>query len=299
MAKIPKTTELSSREDFIIQSFAHMKKINTMANKLFELYFIDVDRNSELSPMMRTMVPTYYIDPTNPEHPGCYIIAGKSSVNYLERMMFVTPYVNDKGKYEFDLSGWKGLLINPMEFAAKVKPFRKSKLEPLVVLGERNGERFNQSLILREDTTSARDELIIQFLQTPNRKRDGEDAYQRALQTLIYEALYQYLPRYLNSGMQFAVVPDSTIAELVEYDSADFVTQDGDRVTVAKTMFPDLKADYRYSIAKVPNPDIDTSGGRFHYVISQEMLNEHGSPYITIYTLVAALQLKYPDAYDE
>lgn len=299
MAKIPKTTELSSREDFIIQSFAHMKKINTMANKLFEVYFIDVDRNSELSPMMRTMVPIYYIDPTNPEHPGCYIIAGKSSVNYLERMMFVTPYVNEKGKYEYDLSGWKGLLINPMEFASKVKPFRKSKLEPLVVLGERNGERFNQSLILREDTTTARDELIIQFLQTPNRKRDGEDAYQQALQTLIYEALYQYLPRYLNSGLQFTVVPERTIAEMLEFDIADFVTQEGDRVTVPKTLFPDLKSDYRYSIARVPNPDIDTTGGRFHYVIAQEMLNEHGTPFITIYTLVAALQLREPDAYDE
>ena len=58
MAK-PKLNELSSREDFLIEQFQYMKKLNKMAAKLFDLYYIDVDRNSELSPMMRNMMPPY------------------------------------------------------------------------------------------------------------------------------------------------------------------------------------------------------------------------------------------------
>lgn len=296
MARIPKATELSSREDFIIQSFPHMKKVNTMASKLFDLYFIDVDRNSELTPMMRTMVPTYYIDPTNPEHPSCYILAGKSSISYLERLVYVQPYVNDKGKYEYDLSGWRGLLINPVEFTDKTKPYRKSKLEPLVVMGERNGDRFNQSLILREDTSTARDELVIPFLQVPNRKRDGEDAFQQALQMMIYDPFYQYLPRYMYHGLQFAAVPQDVIQDMIDNDITEFITLEHDRVSVTKSLFPTLKNDQRFAIARVPDPDIDTSGGRFHYVIAQEILNDHGVPYVTIYTLLAALQLCMPES---
>lgn len=298
MARLPKANELSSREDFIIQSFSSMKKVNTMANKLFDLYFIDVDRNSELTPMMRTMVPTYYIDPTNPEHPGCYILAGKSSVSYLERIVYIQPYINEKGKYEYDLSAWRGLLINPVEFADKSKAFRKSKLEPLVIMGERNGERYNQSLILREDTSKAKEELVVPFLQVPNRKRDGEDAFQNALQTMVYDPFYQYLPRYLYRGIPFTHVPQETIQELIDMDLTEFITEEHDRISVTKSLFPTIKADNRFSIGRVPNPDINTSGGRYHYVVMQEILNEHGSPYITIYTLLAALQLQNPEDYD-
>lgn len=291
MPKRPKATELSSREDFVIQSFGDMKKINTMASKLFDLYFIDVDRNSELTPMMRTMVPQYYVDPNNPEHPGCYILAGRSSISYLERIVYVTPYIEEKGRYAYDLSAWRGLLINPVEFQDKAKTFRKTKLEPLVVMGERNGEWFNQSLIMREGDSTAKQEMVIPFLQLPNRKRDGEDAYQHALQQLIYEPSYQYMVGYLYHGMQYRAIPEDVITDLLEYDITEFITLEGDRVLVTKSLFPTIKNDHRFSIAKVPEPDIDTSGGRFHYVIGQEILNEFGAPYITIYTLVAALQM--------
>jgi hypothetical protein len=268
-----------------------MKAINTMAAKLFDLYYIDIDRNTELSSMMRTMTPPYYVDPTNPEHPSCYILAGRSSVPYLERIMYVTPFVDEKGKYQYDLSGWRGLLINPVEVADKLKEFHKTKLEPLVIMGERNGDLYNQSLILREDKTAAKDELVIPFLQLPNRKRDGEDAYMQALQSLIYDPSYQYLVGYMNRGLKFRQIESEIIQDMLDNDITEFVTLDGDRVAVTKHLFPGLKSnDQIFSIAKVDQPDIDTSGGRFHYVISQEVL-KNGTTYVTIYTLLAALQM--------
>lgn len=292
MAK-PKINELSSREDFVVEQFPVMKKINKMADRLFDLYYVDIERNSELSPMMRTMVPLYYVDPLNPEHPSCYILEGSSSIPYLERMMYITPYVNAKNKYEYDLSGWKGLLITPTEFNAKTKDFRKTKLEPMVIMGERfGGERFNQSLILREANTPAKQELVIPFLQLPNRKTSGEDAYYGALNELIYTPFYQYLYGYMSRGLRFTPIPQEKVIELYENDVVDLITDDEDIVTVTKSLFPCIAKDQRFCIAKVSNPDIDTSQGRFHYVVMEEMLNEFGSAYVTIYTLLAALQMK-------
>lgn len=297
MAK-PKVNELSSREDFIIEQFPTMKKINKIADKLFDLYYIDVDRNSELSPMMRGMVPTYYVDPNNPEHPGSYIIAGKSSIPYLERIMFVTPYVNEKSKYEYDLSGWKGLLITPVEFSNRTKEFRKTKLEPMVIMGERyGGERFNQSLILRESNTPAKQELVLPFLNLPNRKMAGEDAYQQALQTLIYQPFYQYLAGYIRQALSFTSIPQEDVIDFCENDVIDMTTGDGDIVTVTKSLFPCIAKDHRLSIAKVNSDEVDSTGGRFHYVIQEEILNEYGASSIIIYTLVAALQMS--DNYEE
>ena len=292
MAK-PKINELSSREDYVVEQFAVMKKINKIADKLFDLYYVDIDRNSELSPMMRTMVPLYYVDPLNPEHPSCYILEGSSSIPYLERMVYITPYVNAKNKYEYDLSGWKGLLITPTEFNAKTKDFRKTKLEPMVIMGERfGGDRFNQSLILREANTPAKQELVIPFLQLPNRKMSGEDAYFGALNELIYTPFYRYLYGYMGRGLKFIPIPQEKVVELYENDVVDLITEDEDIVTVTKSLFPCITREQRFSIAKVSNPAIDTSQGRFHYVVMEESLNEFGSSYITIYTLLAALQMK-------
>ena len=290
MAK-PKLNELSSREDFLIEQFAYMKKLNKMAAKLFDLYYIDVDRNSELSPMMRNMVPPYYVDPTNPEHPGCYILAGKSSVPYLERMVFVTPFVNEKGKYENDISAWKGTIIKPLEFNEKSKEFRKTKLEPMVIMGERNGDLITQSIIVRESNTPAKQELVLPFLMLPNRKRDGEDVYQRALQASIYDALYQYLIHYVYRAERFVAVPPEAIDAILDKGVADLYTEDGDIVTVTKNVFPCIERGQRFSIAKIRDPMIDTSGGRFHYMVAQEALTPLGQPAICIYTLMSALQM--------
>ena len=293
----PKINELSSREDFVVEQYATMKKLNKICNKLFELYYIDVDRNSELSPMMRSMVPLYYVDPNNPEHPGCYILAGRSNIPYLERIVYVTPYVDAKGKYAMDLSGWKGVMIPPAEFEAKCKDFRKSKLEPMVIMGERGGDRFNQSLILRESNTAAKQELVLPFLQLPSRKMEGEDAYQHALRTLVYDPFYQYLDRYLHQGLRFVSIPPETVEALYENDVADFITDDEDVVTVTRGVFPTISRDQLFSIAKVEKSDIDTSGGRYHYVIMQEDVTENGMAYITTYTLLAALQLNIKDVH--
>lgn len=286
-----KLTELSSREDFIVDQFPTMKKVNTVCSKLFDMYFIDSDIDNELSPMMRTMVPNYYIDPINPEHPSCYLIVGKSSVSYLERWVEVYPFVNSKGKYEYDLSGYKGLLFNPVAFQEKVKGFRKTMLEPLVVIGEQNGERVNQSVVLREKSSTAKQEHIIPFLLVPNRKKEGNEAYRNVVEKLVYEPFYRYLPKYLKQDLNFYPIPMSSILEILENDVVDFVTEDGDRLTVTKGMFPGMKADQHFYIAK-PDALIDTSYGKFHYVIKQEFMNDHGSYYMIAYTLVAALQLK-------
>lgn len=291
----PKVNELSAREDFVIEQYASMKKVNKIADKLFDLYYIDTDRSKELTTMMRTMVPLYYVDPNDPEHPGAYILAGKSSIPYIEQMVFIEPYVNAKSKWEYDISAYKGLLVTPTEFNAKSKDFRKTKLEPMVLVGEQYGEKFNQSLVLRERDTPAKQELILPFLQLPNRKAAGADAYLDALNKLIYNTFYQYLPRYLKQDMQFRVVPKDTISTLIEEDVASFFTLDEDIVTVTRVLFPCMAVDHHVSIAKVPHPDLDTSKGRFHYIIKDEAMNEAGTIWMTIYTLVAALQMHYED----
>lgn len=290
MAK-PKLNELSSREDFLIEQFQYMKKLNKMAAKLFDLYYIDVDRNSELSPMMRNMMPPYYVDPTNPEHPGCYILAGKSNVPYLERMVFVTPFVNEKGRYENDISAWKGTIIKPLEFNEKTKDFRKTKLEPMVIMGERNGDLINQSIIVRESNTPAKQELVLPFLMLPNRKRDGEEAYQRALQVSIYDALYHYLTHYVYRAERFVAVSPEDIDTMLNNGVVDLYTEDGDIVSVTKNVFPCVDRSQRFSIAKIKDPMIDTSSGRFHYMVTEEILTPIGQTAICIYTLMSALQM--------
>lgn len=288
-----KRLDPSSREDFIVEQFATAKKLNTIAGKLFDLIYIDVDRNSELSPMMRTMVPAYYVDPNNPEHPSQYIIAGKSSLDYVERLMFVRPYLSEKGKYEMDISAWKGLLITPAEFTAKTKGFRKTKLEPYVVMGERNGDRFCQSLLLRESDTRPSDELSIPFLELPNRKKYGEDFYQETLHRLIYDEFYRYLPKYIYRGLRFTSIPEREVQILCEKGEADFYTDEGDLAIVTKGIFPTATMDHTFSIAKVPDPDIDTSEGRGHYVILEECYDKDRNVICSIYTLVAAFQYQH------
>jgi hypothetical protein len=95
----------------------------------------------------------------------------------------------------------------------------------------------------------------------------------------------------MNRGLKFRQIESEIIQDMLDNDITEFVTLDGDRVAVTKHLFPGLKSnDQIFSIAKVDQPDIDTSGGRFHYVISQEVL-KNGTTYVTIYTLLAALQM--------
>lgn len=285
-----KRNELSSREDFIVDQFATMKKINTMASKLFHLYYIDTDPRMDLSPMMRNMVPRYWVDPIDPEHPGCYILAGQSNIDYLERMVFITPFV-DGTKYAYDLSAWKGLLINSASFTEKAGKFRKTKLEPMVIVKDHMGERVNQCLILRETDTSAKAELNLPFLHLPNRKRDGDEAYFAALDQSIYRQFYQYLDQYIFNPLPFKMIDPYMIEEILDKGIVDIPTDKDDVITMSKALFPTVKLDHRFKLARVPNPLIDTSGGRYHFILAEEYLNDSGVPYITIYTLMAALQI--------
>lgn len=291
-----KRNELSSREDFIIDQFATMKKINTMASKLFHLYYID--SGIEMSPMMRTMVPRYWVDPLNPEHPSYYILAGQSNIDYLERMVFIAPFV-DGSKYAYDLSAWKGLLINSASFTEKAGKFRKTKLEPMVIMKDHLGERVNQCLILRETDTSAKAELNLPFLHLPNRKRDGDEAYQAALDQSIYRQFYQYLDQYMYTSLPFKVIDLYMIEEMLDKGVVDIPTDKDDVITMSKALFPTVKLDHRFKLVRVPHPLIDTSGGRYHFILSEEYLNDSGVPYITIYTLMAALQINSMSDTDE
>ena len=291
-----KLSELSSREDFVIEQFATMKKINSICSKLFDLYFVDVELDTELSPMMRTMVPPYWIDPTNPEHPSCYVIAGQSNISYLERMIHIWPYVNDRNKFEYEISAYRGLVIPPLGFAEKSKSFRKSKLEPMVAMSNQGNDRTPKTLILREESTNAKDELALDFLQVPKRKRDGDDAYLEVVNAVIYRPWYRYLTTYLEEReLPFVEVPKETIMAIVNYDLADFITAEGDRITITKGILPLLSKDtevHKYFVAKVPNSLCDTSAKRFHYVIKETFHNTRGTAYMAIYTLLAAMQLQ-------
>lgn len=292
----PKTNELSSREDFITAQFATIKKLNTICNKLFDLYYIDTNPENELSTMMRSLVPSYYVDPQNPEHPGEFMLIGKSSIPYIERVVRVFPYVNEKGKYEYDISGWRGLIIKPAQFIAGVKNFRKSKLEPLVVMGEHDGERVPINLVLREKDTAAKDEVVLPFLQLPNRVKVGEENYLSALERSIYEPCYQYLHLYIRRpSQQFTPIPSEVIEELIDSGIADFCTVEGDRVLITKELIPTLNRENRYSICRVINPEIDTSEGRYHYLIQEDALTPMNTIGIRILTLVAALQIREDD----
>lgn len=288
---MPKITELSSREDFIIEQFATIKKVNTIASRYFDAYYIDIDHDTELSPMMRSMIPVYYVDPNNPFHPSCFVLAGQSTIPFLERIVHIFPFMNKNGKYEWDISAYHGLLMNAAAFTSKTKGFRKTKLEPMVIVGKKDGRPFNKNLILREGHTSASEEMVIPFLQLPSKKESGADAYYNALEHLIYAPFYQYLGGYMDQDLKFQRISEQTIALMIEDGVAEFFMEDGDHLTVAKSMFPGTKTDHIFEICKVPQPNIDTSTGRFHYIISETTVNEYGSPLVIAYTLLAALQL--------
>lgn len=291
-----KTIAMSSREDFILYQYTNFKKLMKICGTMMDLVYITMDRESELSPSMRKMVPPYYVDPLNPEHPSRYILAGQSSIDYLERLMVVAPYVDAKGKYQFDLSGYLSLLVNVGEFEMKTKNFRKTKLEPFVIVGDRDGASYNQSLILREEDTPAKDELVMPFLHLPSRRSVGEDNYVAALNTLVFNPCYQYLYYYLmrseESMMPYVTIDERTIRSCLDNDIVDFVADDGSTVIVTKMLLPCLRQMDRVQFAKVPFPAIDTSTGKNHYIIKEEMCNDAGLPYITIYTLLSALSIE-------
>ena len=293
------STRLGTREDFILYQWANFKKVMKICGSMMDLIYITMDRDSELTPTMRQMVPPYYVDPLNPEHPSRYVLAGQSSIDYLERLVVVAPYVDAKGKYQYDLSGYLGLLVNVGEFEAKTKGFRKTKLEPFVIVGEHDGVSYNQSLILREEDTPAKDELAMPFLQLPTRKSVGEEQYQAALNTLVFNPCYQFLYYYLMRSneemMPWVTIDERTIRACLDNDIVDFVSDDGSTVIVTKMILPCLKSMNRVSFCKVPYPSIDTSTGKNHYIIKEEMCNESGVPYITIYTLLSALSIEDDD----
>lgn len=284
--------ELSSREDYIIESFADMKKVHTIASKLFEIYFVDTDPTYELSSMMQRMVPQFFIDPYSPEYPGRYVIAGKSSLSYLERIMYILPKVNAKGKYEFDLSAWKGVVINPYEFTQKIKGLRKSKLEPLVIMQDNTGGSHRpQSLVLKEGHTRMKDELIIPFLNIPNVNDYQPEDFGRLIDG-VYNPFYRFLPMYLKrNNLDFYRIPPDTIEELKDEMTCTVTMPDGDFVGITKNLIPTLKLSNEYFLANVPNADVPEGSGKRHYILKEVIPDANGHPTYTLYTLMCTLSV--------
>lgn len=278
----------SSREEFMIETWPTIKKVNGIMNKLFDLYFIDSDPDGDLTNMMKTVVPPFYVDPNEPIYPGVYILAGKSSVSYLERMCYITPFVDKKRKYMYDLAAWRGTVIDPLTFNNKTKGFRKTKLEPMVIMGDgiSTPTKQPQSVILKEKGMKAKDECILPFVSIP---APHVHNYQQIMDAL-YAPFYNYLYNYLKTRtLNFIPVSDEDIATLKE-ESLEIKMPDGDVVIISRNIVPTLKAGDSLSIAEVPDPIVPENSGKRHYILREDH-EEDENHFLTIYTLVAILSI--------
>lgn len=264
---------ISSREDYLINQFPDMRDINRLARKLYDVYYIDIDHSRELSPMDRIIMPNYWVDPQNPEHPVAYILAGQSSIRFIERLTYVYPYV-EKKKFRYDLSAYRGSLINSQEMFDVVKPYRKTKLNPIV-----EDKKNQKSIILKEDHDGIR--LPILNASCP------EDIYH-----LVYQKFYHYLPDYLqNQEIHYTKIESSVIEDLMECRRVSVYAEEGDRVDLTKELFPNIKKDMELYIGRVPNPNIDQASDKWHYILIDQFLTKENIPYAVTYTLIAAIQL--------
>lgn len=286
---------LTTREDYAIEQFAFMKRLNSKLEKLYDIYYIDVDPGSELTPMMRQLVPPFFIDPLNPEYPGRYLIPGKSREGHLERVVYLTPYVDKKGKYIGDISAYKGMLFNAADFTLKCKSFRKTLLEPYVFMTEdERGSRYPEAMMIREGKTNAKEEMVIPFLKLPSRATQGEDMYQDALQRLIYQPFYRYLIGYLRVGVPTFPIPEKHIDELMDDMNSDYeCSQTGDTLTLTRDLIPGCRREYKYELGAVPRQMMpDPNGPKQHYILKEIQSTEEGMEYLTTYTLFSTIALE-------
>lgn len=294
-ARRGKSQDLSSREDYLIAQFQNFRDINKLAIKMFDCYYIDSEPSQDLSPMMRTVVPALWVDPNNPEYPGMYVLAGHSTVSFLERMIFITPYVNDKGKYINDLSAYKGLLINAAEFYGKTKAYRKTSLEPIVVVSDGIlGEHTPQSVILRESRTKRKDEMVIPVMQLPAKSTENMALYTEILEKSVYSPFYRYLHKYLGrDNLRYMKLRPEVIDEIKDNGRADIVFSEDRVLSLSKDVMPALSPKNRYSVCFVQDADVPPESGKFHVILKEETLNERGNSTITILTLMAAIAKKH------
>ena len=264
---------LSSREDYLVNQFSDMRDVNRLARRLYDVYYIDIDYSRELSPMDRMIMPNYWVDPQNPEHPVAYILAGKSSLSFVERITYIYPYV-EKKKFRYDLSAYRGSIINSQEMFDITKPYRKSKLDPFV-----EDKKDQKIIILKEDD----DGIQIPILSVTH----PEDIY-----NLIYQKFYRYLPNYLqNQKIHYTKVESSAIEDLMDCRRVPIYTEEGDRVDLTKELFPNIKKDMELYIGRVPNPNIDQMSDKWHYILIDQFLTKENIPYVVTYTLIAAIQM--------
>lgn len=280
--------ELSSREDFIVEQFAAMKKFNTLASKVFELYYIDSNPAAELSPMEQQVLPPFYIDAMNPEYPGQYVFAGKSLLDYTERILYITPYMDEKGKYIGDISAWKGLLVNPTEFAMKTKGYRKTKLDPVTAVGDilDRGNGKPQAIVLRERGDRPELEYPIPFLQLPNRRVEGDQAYFDCLEQSIYRPFYHYLTDYLKGSINFEALDVRLLDDLKEYGAADILTGDGHMLSISREIMSQVSEKVQYFLGFA-----GMDGDKAHYIMKEIRPNEEGKPHAILYTLFSVLDV--------
>lgn len=280
--------ELSSREDFLIEQFADMRNINKFARKLYSVYYLDIDHFHELTPMERMIVPSYWIDPQNPEHPSAYILAGQSMVTFIERISYVYPYVSGK-KYAYDLSAWQGSLINSQEFFDTTKDYRKTKLDPIVVEDKKDSD--TKYIHMKEKDAGIK--IPIPAIVSKEECNDQGIGYYDEIYLTMYRQFYRYLPKYLNSQkINYKEIGEEDILDLLDSRCISAYTPEGDEVSLTRDLFPNLKkSNNKLFIGRVPDPLIEDQSEKWHYIIMEQQLNDDGAPYFVTYTLVAAIQL--------
>lgn len=282
--------ELSSREDFLVEQFTDMRNINKFARKLYSVYYLDIDHFRELTPMERMIVPSYWIDPQNPEHPSAYILAGKSLVDFIERISYVYPYVTSNGKkYAYDLSAWQGAMFNSQEFFEATKDYRKTKLDPIVVEDKKDSD--TKYIHMKEKDHGIK--IPIPTLMTREECSAQGIGYYDEIYLTMYRQFYRYLPKYLNSQtISYKEIPEEDILDLLDSRCIDAFTPEGDEVTLTRDLFPNLKkANNKLFLGRVPDPLIEDQSEKWHYIIMEQQFNDEGAPYFVTYTLVAAIQL--------
>lgn len=288
-----KGKSLASREDFMIEQLVTMKKVNSMMSRLFEIYYIDVQPGNQLSTMMLTVWPRFYVDPLDPEYPSQYTIVGKSLVPYLERAVFINPYVGDKGKLQWDLSAYKGLVFNSAEFQMKAKLYRKTKLEPYIIMGDqKDGSRYTQSVLMKEPGMKKSETLVIPGLNLPSRQLYGVEAHRAMLQKIVYDAYYRFIFDYLKDpSLVFHMIPDDVIEGVKEEYAIEYTTHEGDIITLSKEIIPQPTVDHKYSLAWVENAHVEPGCGKRHYLLAEDYETPNGMRYMSVYTLFAILSL--------
>lgn len=280
----------TGREGYMVAQFPDMINLNKRFRQLYSAYFIDPAYMEELSLVDRSIIQEYWVDLDDPIHPSAYVIAGASTLPYVERLSVVYPYPTKKA-LKYDMSAYQKALINSQVFFEETKNMKKTKIVPAVDAIEVDEGFKTAALILRQDDMEA----TIPILNLPNRSKQKEQ-YHEMLDQLVYRKFYRLLPSYMTQELEFNSIPQEEIDSMVDGGLMNAVTHDGEVVNLNKEIFPLIKPNQTMEIATVPNPliDEDQRSVKAHYVIRDTVYSDDdtNTPIVVTYTLVSALRLK-------